>query len=197
MKIVIPGGSGQVGTVLAEAFHRDGHEVVVLSRQAIARPRRHLRHARHARPARPWWDDRRRPSIHVVDSLRRSHLRDPLADRSRRHRRRRQSRVAQSPAKRRLHASASGGVRRLVRVTHEKAHAGNWCDLHADRTGTRLEKPAGRADAAARERLRVQVPFVDECGEALSRRSPASSSARTANPNGTRIQLQRSDNCRS
>lgn len=33
MKIVIPGGSGQVGTVLARAFHRRGHEVVVLSRK--------------------------------------------------------------------------------------------------------------------------------------------------------------------
>src|SRR6266478_2684176 len=32
MKIVIPGGSGQVGTVLARAFHKSGHEVVVLSR---------------------------------------------------------------------------------------------------------------------------------------------------------------------
>ncbi|HWB59704.1 MAG TPA: TIGR01777 family oxidoreductase [Chthoniobacteraceae bacterium] len=34
MKIVIPGGSGQVGTLLARAFHKDGHEVVVLSRNA-------------------------------------------------------------------------------------------------------------------------------------------------------------------
>ena len=33
MKILIPGGSGQVGTVLARAFQRDGHEVVVLSRK--------------------------------------------------------------------------------------------------------------------------------------------------------------------
>src|SRR5947207_1722488 len=33
MKIVIPGGSGQVGTVLARAFHLRGHEVVVLSRK--------------------------------------------------------------------------------------------------------------------------------------------------------------------
>jgi uncharacterized protein (TIGR01777 family) len=32
MKIVIAGGTGQVGTVLARAFHRDGHSVVVLSR---------------------------------------------------------------------------------------------------------------------------------------------------------------------
>jgi uncharacterized protein (TIGR01777 family) len=32
MKIVIPGGSGQVGTLLARAFHAEGHEVVVLSR---------------------------------------------------------------------------------------------------------------------------------------------------------------------
>ena len=37
MKIVIPGGSGQVGTVLARALHADGHDVVVLSRA----PRQH------------------------------------------------------------------------------------------------------------------------------------------------------------
>jgi uncharacterized protein (TIGR01777 family) len=34
LKIVIPGGSGQVGTVLARAFHADGHDVVVFSRRA-------------------------------------------------------------------------------------------------------------------------------------------------------------------
>jgi len=33
VKIVIPGGSGQVGTVLARAFHQRGDEVVVLSRR--------------------------------------------------------------------------------------------------------------------------------------------------------------------
>ncbi len=33
MKIVIPGGTGQVGTILARAFHTAGHEVVVLSRK--------------------------------------------------------------------------------------------------------------------------------------------------------------------
>jgi uncharacterized protein (TIGR01777 family) len=33
MKIVIPGGSGQIGTLLARAFHAAGHEVVVLSRR--------------------------------------------------------------------------------------------------------------------------------------------------------------------
>jgi uncharacterized protein (TIGR01777 family) len=38
MKIVIPGGSGQVGTVLARAFHHDGHDVVVLSRRPENRP---------------------------------------------------------------------------------------------------------------------------------------------------------------
>src|SRR5262245_7307175 len=32
MKFVIPGGSGQVGTLLSRAFVADGHEVVVLSR---------------------------------------------------------------------------------------------------------------------------------------------------------------------
>ena len=38
MKLVIPGGSGQVGTVLAGAFHGDGHDVVVLSRRPDPRP---------------------------------------------------------------------------------------------------------------------------------------------------------------
>jgi uncharacterized protein (TIGR01777 family) len=33
MKIVIPGGSGQVGQLLARAFQNDGHEVVILSRR--------------------------------------------------------------------------------------------------------------------------------------------------------------------
>ncbi|HSD82744.1 MAG TPA: TIGR01777 family oxidoreductase [Anaerolineae bacterium] len=33
MKIVIPGGSGQVGTILARTFNNAGHEVVILSRQ--------------------------------------------------------------------------------------------------------------------------------------------------------------------
>lgn len=33
MKIVIPGGSGQVGSLLGRAFQADGHEVVVLSRK--------------------------------------------------------------------------------------------------------------------------------------------------------------------
>ena len=38
MKVVMPGGSGQVGTVLARAFHRDGHDVLVLSRRPAVRP---------------------------------------------------------------------------------------------------------------------------------------------------------------
>jgi uncharacterized protein len=38
MKIVMPGGSGQVGTVLARAFERDGHEVVVISRTPVVAP---------------------------------------------------------------------------------------------------------------------------------------------------------------
>lgn len=38
MKIVIPGGSGQVGVLLGRAFHGEGHEVVVLSRAAMGRP---------------------------------------------------------------------------------------------------------------------------------------------------------------
>jgi uncharacterized protein (TIGR01777 family) len=42
MKIVIPGGSGQVGTVLARAFHADGHEVVVFGRKKKDTPWRFL-----------------------------------------------------------------------------------------------------------------------------------------------------------
>lgn len=38
MKLVIPGGSGHVGGVVARAFARDGHEVVVLSRTPEAAP---------------------------------------------------------------------------------------------------------------------------------------------------------------
>ncbi len=36
LKIVIPGGSGQVGSILTRAFRSDGHEVTVLSRHAHA-----------------------------------------------------------------------------------------------------------------------------------------------------------------
>src|SRR5688572_16330557 len=38
MKIVIPGGTGQVGTVLARAFQDDGHEVLVIARSAKKSP---------------------------------------------------------------------------------------------------------------------------------------------------------------
>lgn len=42
MKVVIPGGSGQVGTILARSFHARGDEVVVLSRRPIAAPWRNV-----------------------------------------------------------------------------------------------------------------------------------------------------------
>ena len=38
MKIIIAGGTGQVGTILARHFHRDGHRVVVLSRGSQTAP---------------------------------------------------------------------------------------------------------------------------------------------------------------
>lgn len=38
MKIILPGGTGQVGTVLARAFHQRGDEVVVLSRREQPAP---------------------------------------------------------------------------------------------------------------------------------------------------------------
>ena len=42
MKIVIPGGSGQLGTLLARAFVADGHDVVILSRSPGDGPGRHV-----------------------------------------------------------------------------------------------------------------------------------------------------------
>ena len=38
MKLIIPGGSGQVGTLIARNFHQDGHEVIVLSRNPVPAP---------------------------------------------------------------------------------------------------------------------------------------------------------------
>lgn len=38
LRIVIPGGSGLLGTILARHFHRQGHVVTVLSRQVQRRP---------------------------------------------------------------------------------------------------------------------------------------------------------------
>lgn len=38
MKLVIPGGSGQVGTMLARAWHAEGHEVVVIGRRPVPAP---------------------------------------------------------------------------------------------------------------------------------------------------------------
>lgn len=38
MKIVIPGGTGQIGAMLARAFAQEGNEVVVLSRRQAAQP---------------------------------------------------------------------------------------------------------------------------------------------------------------
>ena len=52
LKIVIPGGSGQVGTILARALRADGHEVVVLSRSPAPAPWRTV--AWDARTPGPW-----------------------------------------------------------------------------------------------------------------------------------------------
>jgi hypothetical protein len=38
MKIVIAGGTGHVGTLLARAASKDGHEVIVLSRRPVTAP---------------------------------------------------------------------------------------------------------------------------------------------------------------
>jgi uncharacterized protein (TIGR01777 family) len=52
MKIVIPGGSGQVGTILARHFSAGGHEVVVLSRRPGPAPWKVV--AWDAATAGPW-----------------------------------------------------------------------------------------------------------------------------------------------
>lgn len=52
MRIVIPGGTGQVGTLLARAFRADGHDVVVLSRRPDRAPWRVV--AWDARSVGPW-----------------------------------------------------------------------------------------------------------------------------------------------
>ena len=38
MRVVLPGGAGQVGTLLARAFHAGGDDVVVLSRRPRPAP---------------------------------------------------------------------------------------------------------------------------------------------------------------
>jgi len=43
VKLILPGGTGQVGTILARAFHEAGHEVVVLTRNPIPAPWRTAR----------------------------------------------------------------------------------------------------------------------------------------------------------
>ncbi len=53
MKVVIPGGSGQVGTVLARALHQERHDVVVLSRQPVTCPWRVV--AWDGASAGEWW----------------------------------------------------------------------------------------------------------------------------------------------
>lgn len=43
LRIVIPAGNGQVGTILSRHFHAQGHEVVVLARTAVPAPWRVVR----------------------------------------------------------------------------------------------------------------------------------------------------------
>jgi len=55
MKILIPGGSGQVGTLLARSFHARGEQVVVLGRDPQPAPWRTL--PWDGRSAGPWADE--------------------------------------------------------------------------------------------------------------------------------------------
>src|SRR5262249_46887883 len=55
MKVVLPGGSGQVGTLLARGFHAGGHEVIVLSRKPAPAPWRVV--AWDAETLGPWAEE--------------------------------------------------------------------------------------------------------------------------------------------
>ncbi|HEX3129322.1 MAG TPA: TIGR01777 family oxidoreductase [Thermoanaerobaculia bacterium] len=55
MKIVIPGGTGQVGTLLARAFHKDGYDVVVFGRSFKETPWRMV-HWDHTEPGE-WMEE--------------------------------------------------------------------------------------------------------------------------------------------
>jgi uncharacterized protein len=57
MKLILPGGTGQVGTILARAFHAEGHQVVVLGRHPAAAPWRVLRWNPAAGGEREEWMD--------------------------------------------------------------------------------------------------------------------------------------------
>ena len=54
MKIVIPGGTGQIGTMLARRFQRDGDEVTVLSRKPTSSPWKVI--AWDAETPGRWWE---------------------------------------------------------------------------------------------------------------------------------------------
>lgn len=62
MKIVIPGGTGQVGAVLKRALDAAGHEVVTLTR----RPRRE---GEVNGTVRPWGHGRRRWTAAISSSI--------------------------------------------------------------------------------------------------------------------------------
>ncbi len=55
MKIILPGGTGQVGRILARAFHTSGDEVTVLSRNPRAAPWRTVHW--DAKTLGPWTDE--------------------------------------------------------------------------------------------------------------------------------------------
>ena len=55
MRIVLAGGTGQVGTLLARAFRADGHEVTVLSRHLASAPWQVIQW--DARTLGPWWHE--------------------------------------------------------------------------------------------------------------------------------------------
>ncbi len=52
MRIVVPGGSGQIGTLLARHFHSCGHDVTILSRSSRSEPYRVVRW--NGRDIGPW-----------------------------------------------------------------------------------------------------------------------------------------------
>ncbi|HEY4306048.1 MAG TPA: TIGR01777 family oxidoreductase [Gemmatimonadaceae bacterium] len=61
MRIILAGGTGQVGTLLARSFQADGHDVVVLSRQPHSAPWRVV--SWDARTIGPWTSELERADV--------------------------------------------------------------------------------------------------------------------------------------
>lgn len=164
MKIVIPGGSGQVGTILARAFHAEGHEVVILSRHPCGQPWRVVAWDGVSLGA---WQSEIDGCDAVINLTGRSvNCRYTAGNRDQIL----QSRVlstrvvghaiasASLPPRVWLQAStASRCLRRTVRPGVARVDARDRCAVHAHRNRAHSQKPARRAGEVAREWIHLPI----------------------------------------